>query len=390
MPGAVFLRASTGSRIVGIALGVAGCAEAPPPTPRGPSQSPAPAATSTALPIAEAPPVCPDGMVLVDVPDYCAEPELRCLKSEHNKPNKITICHRFAEEPQRCAGATRRMRFCVDRFEYPNREGARSPVMVDWHDARALCANEGKRLCQESEWVAACEGPAHKPFPYGYVRDPDVCNHDNLYQDPSLDKIYARDARVAERELLRLDQAVPSGARAGCKSDLGVHDLTGNVDEWVALDAPRDRGGWAGLKGGAWGLVRNACRPVTTSHEAEFRYYFVSFRCCADARAPSDDPPAWKRPELPPPSKSIEQASRGFTPSLRSEPLPPWGPRKRAPLRVETNAEAAARAARHAERVRAGLPKPATARPSSTAGVSAPAVEPTPPAPSRAYAPSEL
>jgi sulfatase modifying factor 1 len=388
MHGAVLPRASTGALVV--ALGAAACVEAPLPTPRTPAAARAPLAATTALPVEPSAPACPDGMLLVDVPDYCVEPELRCLKSEHNKPNKITICHRFAEEPQRCAGATRRMRFCVDRFEYPNREGARSPVMVDWHDARALCASEGKRLCQESEWVAACEGPRHTPFPYGYARDPDVCNHDNLYQDPSLEKIYAKDARVAERELLRLDQAVPSGARPGCTSDLGVHDLTGNVDEWVALDAPRDRGGWAGLKGGAWGLVRNACRPVTTSHEAEFRYYFVSFRCCADASASSEGAPAWTRPELPSPTKSTEQASRGFTPSLRSEPLPPWGPLKRAPLRVETNAEAAARAARHAERVRAGLPKAATARPTAIEVAPAPATEPTRPPPSGAYAPSEL
>jgi hypothetical protein len=37
------------------------------------------------------------------------------------------------------------------------------------------------------------------------------------------------------------------------------------------------------LKGGAWGHVRNACRPVTTSHPPDFKYYFISFRCCADA-----------------------------------------------------------------------------------------------------------
>ena len=36
---------------------------------------------------------------------------------------------------------------------------------------------------------------------------------------------------------------------------------------------------------------RNACRPVTTSHEPEFRYYFVSFRCCKD--------PAGMKPFVP-------------------------------------------------------------------------------------------
>jgi len=46
---------------------------------------------------------------------------------------------------------------------------------------------------------------------------------------------------------------------------------------------PRERANFAALKGGAWGHVRNACRPVTTSHVPEFRYYFIGFRCYSDA-----------------------------------------------------------------------------------------------------------
>jgi formylglycine-generating enzyme required for sulfatase activity len=80
----------------------------------------------------------------------------------------------------------------------------------------------------------------------------------------------------------------PSGTRPECKSGFGVFDLTGNVDEWVRADVERKnrRSGVAGLKGGAWGHVRNACRPVTTSHAPDFTYYFISFRCCADPAVP--------------------------------------------------------------------------------------------------------
>ena len=71
---------------------------------------------------------------------------------------------------------------------------------------------------------------------------------------------------------------------ASCASGFGVFDMTGNLDEWVTSDQPpRERSKWAGLKGGAWGHVRSQCRPMTTSHEPEFSYYFVGFRCCADA-----------------------------------------------------------------------------------------------------------
>jgi hypothetical protein len=68
-----------------------------------------------------------------------------------------------------------------------------------------------------------------------------------------------------------------------CKSGFGVYDMTGNLDEWVVNDEPpREKSKWAGLKGGAWGHVRNQCRPMTYSHEPEFAYYFVGFRCCRD------------------------------------------------------------------------------------------------------------
>jgi sulfatase modifying factor 1 len=256
---------------------------------------------------------CPADMQLVDTL-FCPEIERRCIKDEFNKPNRITICHRFAEEPGKCRAKERRQRFCIDRFEYPNKEGARSPVMVDFYDAGASCAAQGKRLCWESEWIAACEGPEKTPFPYGYKRDPSACNIDNSYISPSLTKIYDSNEAVAGAELERLDQGVPSGFKPRCKSGFGVHDQTGNVDEWVMLEEKRGDGGWAGLKGGGWGHVRNACRPVTTSHAPEFTYYFISFRCCADAKPSGDGAELWKAPLLPTMLKTPETARRGFTP----------------------------------------------------------------------------
>ena len=48
--------------------------------------------------------------------------------------------------------------------------------MVSWYDAAALCAEQRKRLCWESEWVTACEGPEKLPFPYGLRRDASACS----------------------------------------------------------------------------------------------------------------------------------------------------------------------------------------------------------------------
>lgn len=253
-------------------------------------------------------------MILVDT-SVCPEARRHCLKDEYSKANKITICHRFPEAPAKCIGGERRQRFCIDKFEAPNREGARAPVMVDFYDAMALCTEKGKRLCWETEWIAACEGPDKLPFPYGYVRDPKKCNIDNFYIKPSLEKFYDTDTRISGPELLRLDQGVASGAKPDCKSGFDVHDQTGNVDEWVMLEKKRGKGGWAGLKGGAWGHVRNACRPVTTSHAPEFTYYNISYRCCADAKPDeAGGEPLWKPPPIPANKKPASRVFRGWTP----------------------------------------------------------------------------
>ena len=229
-------------------------------------------------------PACANGMVHIHF-DYCPKLERRCVDKEYDKPNHITICNRFATGKPRCLEPRIPLDFCIDEYEYPNQAGAKPPVMLNFFEASARCANEQKRLCFEREWVTACEGPEEKPFPYGYARSSKQCNFDNRWVDPHLGRVYSPDADVQRTELERLDRSVPSGQMAGCVSDYGVHDLTGNVDEWTMADhdRPREHAKFSALKGGAWGHVRNACRPVTTSHAPEFRYYFIGLRCCSDA-----------------------------------------------------------------------------------------------------------
>jgi hypothetical protein len=268
---------------------------------------------------------------------FCPEVKQICLSSSLNGPNKLVICHKFAAE-RSCKVAERRQRFCIDRYEFPSRRGAHPPVMVSAYDAASLCAEQGKRMCFESEWTAACEGPERLPFPYGRQRDPSKCNINNPFVHPDLDKVHDARDEVRTPELLRLDQSVLSGAMPACQSGFEVHDLTGNFDEWVRTETIRGEGQWAGLKGGAWGFVRNACRPITTKHVAHWSYYFVSFRCCADPDlalvVPSaDGPPTWSPPNTPPPKHPAHRAlDRGFTPApdavRPNAPRSPGAPRQ--------------------------------------------------------------
>ena len=241
--------AATG--LVLAALTLAGCRK--PAARENPDAAPAPVA-STEASLADASPeatteaggeggprgataACPDDMVHVDT-SFCPDVERHCLDMEHEEKNNLEICHAFAPQT-RCRTAERRLDVCIDRYEYPNEKGAHPVWMLDWYQAQATCESKGKRLCMASEWTAACEGPEHTPFPYGWERDHDKCNMDNFYIDPRKPGpkaqffFYSKDPEVAFKELSRLDQSVPSGSMETCKSGFGVYDLPGNFDEWV-------------------------------------------------------------------------------------------------------------------------------------------------------------
>lgn len=242
--------------------------------------------------------VCPSGMVLV-AGDYCPYAGHRCLEWIQQTHDR---CAKYAPPPL-CDGKKQKKRFCIDEYEYPNLPEVTPVIMVDYLEAEAACATEGKRLCTSSEWTLACEGQEILPYPYGYERDPKACNIDRPRPSPEPDfEAFSHPRRIAA-EVDRLDLRVPSGSMSGCVSPFGVHDMTGNVDEWVENDRhfepfpdPEDRPYVSGLKGGYWGPIRSRCRPITEQHNQWFRFYQVGFRCCAD---PSDGPRTKKRVPYP-------------------------------------------------------------------------------------------
>jgi len=222
---------------------------------------------------------------------YCTETDVdeRCRQSWFDESNKKKVCEVF-EPPISCKGERKPLRFCIDRYEWPNRKGERPEVMNRFHQAEVKCAAIGKRLCTESEWTLACEGPNMMPFPYGYVRDPRKCNGERKWDNPDMNKVALRDAG----ELGRLWQGVRSGSQPWCVSDYGVFDLPGNADEVVGSETME--AGWRGKydsvhTGGPWyGGVRNQCRPKIYTHDEGFYYYFLSFRCCAEPDGATTDP----------------------------------------------------------------------------------------------------
>jgi formylglycine-generating enzyme len=241
---------------------------------------------------------CTPGMVEVKG-NMKADPAKRILFD----PNSVEemqkrTCTKWIQKeyPERCAEfdrekwlamskdmPTKPKHFCMDRYEYPNRKGAYPVIFITFPESEQLCKSQGKRLCNEEEWTFACEGEEATPYPYGYVRSPEKCPIDAKWKAFNEKSLKVRDSFEAMFELDRLWQGAASGERAECKSVFGVHDMTGNVDEWT-------RGVHEGerptiLKGGYWGPVRTRCRPSTRSHDEKHLFYQQGFRCCSDVPA---------------------------------------------------------------------------------------------------------
>lgn len=264
-----------------------------PPTEAGLAPTaPSGEATSVAAPKLEAeasgPTACPDDMVLVSG-DYCTEVEHECLKEWYSEVNKKRVCEEFAPHTK-CVGQRVTKRFCVDKYSWPNVKGTRPEVMNNFYQAQVKCAAVGKRLCTESEWTMACEGPEMTPFPYGYVRDTAKCNGDREWDNPDMVKVAKRDPE----ELARLWQGVPSGSQPECVSGYGVYDMPGNTDDVAQSETTES--GYKGkydsvTTGGPWYKgVRNQCRPKIYTHDEGFYYYYLGFRCCGEADGKASDP----------------------------------------------------------------------------------------------------
>jgi formylglycine-generating enzyme required for sulfatase activity len=177
--------------------------------------------------------------------------------------------------------------FCIDRFEAPNREGVVPLAMQTAGDGEAWCAQRGKRLCTESEWVRACGGPEGHRFPYGDEYRTGACNDDRTWRPVDWAALARWPRPPARAEASRLFQGEPSGARAGCVSPEGVHDLVGNVAEWVRKSEPDPRPAYHHvLKGCFWAGCYHEPHPNCAfrnrAHPGSFRTYEAGFRCCAD------------------------------------------------------------------------------------------------------------
>lgn len=232
-----------------------------------------------------------------------------CNPHLFSRPN----AERGLEEPEGLGGCPRGMapipggRSCVDRWEAHVVEVLDDGTIHSWSpyfnpgaikvrarsapnavpqgyisqvQAAQACAEAGKRMCTDVEWVAACKGSQKTQWPYGNTEKPTACN-DRRDRHPAIEYLESTDvfARLEHPCINQIpDTVFLTGAKTECATPDGVFDMVGNLHEWTADKAGTFRGGYyveAKQNG-------RGCDYATVRHDAIYWDYSVGFRCCAD------------------------------------------------------------------------------------------------------------
>ncbi|WP_437732924.1 SUMF1/EgtB/PvdO family nonheme iron enzyme [Sorangium sp. So ce1335] len=194
-----------------------------------------------------------------------------------------------------------------------NEAGVFPQAYISRVEAKAACVAAGKRLCTRREWQRACRGDGVHRYPYGPRGERGRCNTGKPHLLRELFGDHPPGGWSYERHFNSPDLnqkpgfLARSGDHAGCASELGVHDMIGNLHEWVSdmvdhdlvqrmrtegverRDQPWQHGNGV-FMGGFFSTTSElgpGCYFTTIAHEPAYHDYSTGFRCCD-----SPEPPA--------------------------------------------------------------------------------------------------
>jgi serine/threonine protein kinase/formylglycine-generating enzyme required for sulfatase activity len=135
---------------------------------------------------------------------------------------------------------------------------ARFSDYLQWLDTSGRLP--GARLCQDNEWERAARAADNRAFPHGNTLDPDSANFDQT------------------RQALTGPDAV--GSHPTSVSPYGLHDMAGNVYEWVRCTHT----GGLSVRSGAYNFSANTAQVAAAETMSDHGAVGTSmgFRICAD------------------------------------------------------------------------------------------------------------
>ena len=155
---------------------------------------------------------------------------------------------------------------------------------ISGESAQTACQNSGKRLCTSEEWLLACQGQEGRIFPYGMTYLSGACNDTYTDGHPLIhyfgtsegiwDSTHMNDPNINQQP----NSLAKTGSFADCVTPEGIHDLHGNLHEWIADESGIFRGGFyadASING-------TGCSYKTSAHNFRYFDYSTGFRCCAE------------------------------------------------------------------------------------------------------------
>ena len=238
-----------------------------------------------------APPAdCPEGMARVD--DFCIDRFEAHLVDAGAPSVLLPHCER---PPSRV------------KYMAASSAGAKPQAYISRVEAARACRAADKRLCTARQWHRACGGTRGSRYPYGDQPLAGRCNTGKPHLMTKLfggETKYTYDAHYNNPRLaLEPGFLAASGEYRDCVNDWGVHDMVGNLHEWVADPVSRKLEKEVPLEFGPHGLGHDGsgvfmggyfssaaehghgCTYVTATHSPNYHDYSIGFRCCSDLAA---------------------------------------------------------------------------------------------------------